>query len=98
MSRNTRNPRVETALSLDDISPNLDYVCYIPSDPKSVEQGTFVGNPEYMGDNDDRWVVEVRRKIGDKVVIQLRCLYDMGVTPPGDGMTWAEYVTIEQDL
>jgi hypothetical protein len=93
-----RNPKVETALTLNDISPNLQYVCYIPGDPSSVEQGTFASVPEYVGDSDDRWVVEVRRKVGDKVVSQLQCLYDMGITPSGDGQTWADCVTIEQDL
>lgn len=88
-----RHPRVETALSRDDVAPGVAYVTYLPQ-RGVVERGVFLASPDY-DEGDNRWSALAKvYKAAHELVERTVWLYDAGITPGADGESWAEAVTV----
>lgn len=88
-----RHPRVETALTLDDVNPGVAYVTYVPQ-KGVVERGTFTTEATY-DENDDRWNARAKVQKGAHEIIERTVrMYDAGIYPDTDNESWAEAVTI----
>ncbi len=99
MNPNTapRHPGVDTALTIDDVRPGVNYVTFVPGGSQAVERGEFTSEPDY-DEHDSRWTASARIKLGQETVEKVVYLYDAGIAPDGDGESWAPTVTIEEDL
>ena len=74
-----RHPRVETALTRDEVAPGVAFVTYLPGD-KVVERGTFTSEPDYdEGDNRLSALAIVERGTS-QIIERTVCLYDAGIT------------------
>lgn len=87
-----RHPRIESALTLDDVTAGVAYVTYIPGQ-QVVERGIFTTDPYY--DEVDRWTAGAKVQNGTHEIIErLVSLHGSGITPDFDGEGWAEAVTV----
>lgn len=96
MTDTLRHPRVESAMTKDDVKPGVAFITYVPGD-HVVEAGTFVTEPTYDGETDDRWTATAEIKLGKNVVSKTIYLFDAGITPDDSGERWSDNVTIVDD-
>jgi hypothetical protein len=87
----TWNPEVDSALRREDVQPHVKFTWYKPGKEKIME-GTFISSPEYS-EGKDRWTVQALPADSSEPCIL--CLYDMGITPDGDGETWSGCTAVE---
>jgi hypothetical protein len=77
-------------MTLGDVRPGRKFLSFLPYGAIQM-LGRFVTEPFY-DEGDSRWTVDVRLP----GVEELRSvsLYDLGITPGGDGLDWSEAVTV----
>lgn len=87
-----RHPGVESALTLDDVSPGQEFITYIPCQ-EVVERGVFTSVPVYG--EVDRWTANAKVQQGIHEIIERTVsLYCAGITPDSNGRDWAPAVTV----
>lgn len=99
--RAPQHPNFSTALTLSDIRDGVRYVTFTPQpEGEVVERGTFAGEPEY-NETDERWhapvVVSESTLRNLSGTVEMALLYELGITPAGNGQDWSRRVTIPDD-
>jgi hypothetical protein len=87
------HPGVSTAMNVDEVKPNVDFVSYKPND-EIVMEGMFTSEASYDENDFRRWTAKVRM-LGETANTSIS-LSAIGITRNDDG-TWSEVVTIPRD-
>jgi len=87
------HPGVSTAMNIDEVKPNVDFVSYEPGN-KIVYEGMFTSGASYDEDDFKRWTATARM-LGE-TADTLISLSAIGITRNDDG-NWSEIVTIPRD-
>jgi hypothetical protein len=87
-----RHEGVDSALTRDDVAVGVSFVTYIPGQ-EVLYRGLFTSGASYDED-DPRWTATGLINNEERTLY----LFDMGITPDHDGITWAPAVTITEDL